>query len=200
MMNYTEMMNKLPPPSSSTLNKTILKIIEQDKRMTPQKPTFMSTTMMMTNVTNNNNNNNNQTHQYPMTPPPKLEESLISTYDISKYIDSEDEEEQEKIMEQRKDKRIPKWAAGRSLLIDLRQQYCQNGKQLDEQANRLYSYSLQENNNVQIDLDVIGLPVIPRYRNRTSSIIWTKPPISPIISNTNYNNSYANLMSEEEEY
>ncbi|OTF78160.1 hypothetical protein BLA29_002503, partial [Euroglyphus maynei] len=143
----------------SMLNKTILKM-EEKRMMTPKKsPLPSSVTMNQSGIT-----------QYTMTPPPRLEESMISTYDISRYIDSEDEEEQQKLDRQRKDKRIPSWAMGSSLIKKLRLTLCRNrNKHLNENINNIYPYHLQKQ--VHVDLDEIGLVVVPRYRNRTSSVL-----------------------------
>ncbi|KAH7644354.1 hypothetical protein HUG17_6716 [Dermatophagoides farinae] len=139
--------------------------------------------------------------QYKMTPPPKLEESMISTYDISRYFDSDDEEEQLKEIQQRKNKRLPPWVTGRLFVNRLAKLYCQNEKN-SNLAYRIYSNCSKRK--IVVDIEKFGLQVIPKYRNRTSSIVWTTTNNKLVPSSSSQlplpptSSFYKNFMSEDE--
>ncbi|XP_046913150.2 LOW QUALITY PROTEIN: uncharacterized protein LOC124494053 [Dermatophagoides farinae] len=189
-MTIDKPLSSHPIPPSPMLNKTILNIKER-KKMTPLKLATTTTTL----------NQSPLITQYKMTPPPKLEESMISTYDISRYFDSDDEEEQLKEIQQRKNKRLPPWVTGRLFVNRLAKLYCQNEKN-SNLAYRIYSNCSKRK--IVVDIEKFGLQVIPKYRNRTSSIVWTTTNNKLVPSSSSQlplpptSSFYKNFMSEDE--
>lgn len=107
----------------------------------------------------------NDPTSYQMTPPPK--DQTFDNYDISKYIDSEDESEQIKHEEAKVGKPVPKWAASRLFLESLRKQYAKTEDEIHADIERNVKPPV-----IPIPLEQMGLVVREKYVQRSSSINW----------------------------
>lgn len=113
-------------------------------------------------------------YQYQMTPPPPPPPT-VDNYDISRYIDSDDEEAQAEKEATTTGKPLPSWVIGRPFLEKLRRQFGQTDEQLAVQAARIFPLPL-----FPVPLELMGLPVKERYVTRSSSVNWnTAKNISP---------------------
>ena len=103
---------------------------------------------------------------YEMTPPPR--ERTADNYDISKYIDSDDEEQQAQHQQQGQ-KRVPKWAQGRDFLSRIHGQFGKTADELVAIQGRIFPPPP-----LPVPLEEMGLPVRERYQVRTSSVNWNQ--------------------------
>ncbi|KAH9388870.1 hypothetical protein TYRP_008217 [Tyrophagus putrescentiae] len=106
--------------------------------------------------------------QYHITPPPPNSPFLDENYDISKYIDSDDEEAQEEAQVKSGQKRMPSWAGVKvNLLKLLKRQFSRPPETLVAQAAQIFPAPL-----MPVPLDEMGLPVKEKYVTRSSSVDW----------------------------
>ncbi|KAF7496003.1 hypothetical protein SSS_06066 [Sarcoptes scabiei] len=128
---------------------------------------------------------NNILTSYQMTPP--VRQDSVINYDISALIDSEDDEEQMLAEKRANEKPKPKWATGRELVNAVRQQYKLSQEERNQLEAKIFSFP-----RLPVDLDLIGLPVHPKYQQRTSSVCWDSKQIdkNPIILTMNSNNQF----------
>ena len=110
----------------------------------------------------------NDTQNYQMTPPPK-EKTYDNNYDISQYIDSDDEEQQAAQEQMQEGKKIPKWAQGREFLNRLHIQFSKSPEVLAEMVAQIFSGPV-----LPVPLDDMGLPVRSKYAVRSSSVNWNE--------------------------
>lgn len=103
--------------------------------------------------------------EYQMTPPPAP--ATVDNYDISRYIDSDDEEAQKAAEEASSGKKLPLWVSGRPFLKKLHKQFGQTDEQMAAQIARLFPRPM-----LPVPIEQMGLKVKERYVTRSSSINW----------------------------
>lgn len=106
--------------------------------------------------------------QYDMTPPPRS--CIVENYDISKYIGSDDEDEQSEAANRSCHKPIPAWAGGKQFLHAMRAQFHHRpADEVTAQALQIFPAPL-----LPVRLEDMGLTVKARYAVRSSSVNWKK--------------------------
>ena len=108
----------------------------------------------------------NETVNYQMTPPPK-ERTYDNNYDISQYIDSDDEEQQAAHEQAADGKKIPKWAQGKELLNRIHAQFSKSPEEIAAIVKRIFPGP-----KLPVPLEEMGLRVRSKYATRSSSVNW----------------------------
>jgi len=101
-----------------------------------------------------------------MTPPPH-EKTYENNYDMSAYIDSEDEEAQAEAAVTRAGKQIPAWACGNELIRAVKAQCSMPQEQFTAWARSIFPPPV-----IPVPLNDMGLTVCEKYAVRSSSVNW----------------------------
>lgn len=106
-------------------------------------------------------------NNYEMTPPPKPVPSY-SNYDISAFIDSDDEDAD--THNDHNSKPIPKWAQGKEFINLLKEQFSLPPDELNSLVKKIFPHDIL----LPVPLEQMGLTVRPNYAVRSSSVSWNK--------------------------